>query len=349
MSNTFARSPYIIRINETGQTNTKVEIFLHTGSVPTNPQHTLSKVIPSVTNPTCEYNVSPFARTAITHLSPLALYDSLVATPVTEYTQMRVKKYANGVNFATENHYFFDGYGYYQDGANPFSNSVHLTEGKYQYWYDVLNSVSTDTNLRAGNITIQAGTGWYARYTNLSTGATTDVNLTNDTVVDIHRVKGSNYAVGNRVQIFNGADVEVADFTFEPVTECKYTPVRVDFVNRFGAWQREWFFKSKTNNISTTSSTFNLMAQDTNYDTSIGQRREFNLDGTETVRLNTGFVDEFYGTVMRELILSERILVDGYPVIRKTTDFTPVNKIDQKLINYTVEFTYAFDILNSIQ
>ena len=43
----FARSPHIIEIAETGQTGSKIELFLwNTGSQPTDPQYILSKRIP---------------------------------------------------------------------------------------------------------------------------------------------------------------------------------------------------------------------------------------------------------------------------------------------------------------
>ena len=47
-----ARSPYIVAIDELGQTTTKVEIFLFNGTgttFPTTPQYTLTKKIPSST------------------------------------------------------------------------------------------------------------------------------------------------------------------------------------------------------------------------------------------------------------------------------------------------------------
>ena len=60
----FARSPYIITVNETGQTSSKIEIFLWngTGSAPASPTYTLSKAIPSVSAPSTYYDVSPYIR-----------------------------------------------------------------------------------------------------------------------------------------------------------------------------------------------------------------------------------------------------------------------------------------------
>ena len=59
MSITLSRSPYIIEIDETGQTGSKIELFLWTtGSQPASPQYTLSKKIPSSNNIKTYYNIS---------------------------------------------------------------------------------------------------------------------------------------------------------------------------------------------------------------------------------------------------------------------------------------------------
>lgn len=50
----FARSPYIVTINETSQIETKLEIFLWNGNttpMPSSPAYTLSKKIPSSSSP----------------------------------------------------------------------------------------------------------------------------------------------------------------------------------------------------------------------------------------------------------------------------------------------------------
>ena len=51
MAKIFARSPYIIEIDESSVVGSKVELFFYyTGSAPANPQYTLSKKVPSSTN-----------------------------------------------------------------------------------------------------------------------------------------------------------------------------------------------------------------------------------------------------------------------------------------------------------
>jgi len=52
-------------------------------------------------------------------------------------------------------------------------------------------------------------------------------------VLDYPRVFSSYLSAGNKVEIINGGTT-VWTATFQPKGECKYTPVRCDFVNKYG-------------------------------------------------------------------------------------------------------------------
>ena len=60
VANIFARSPYIVTINQAGQVETKIELRLWngTGSAPTDPTYTLSKLIPLPSQIATYYNIS---------------------------------------------------------------------------------------------------------------------------------------------------------------------------------------------------------------------------------------------------------------------------------------------------
>ena len=84
---------------------------------------------------------------------------------------------------------------------------------------------------------------------------------------------------------------------------------------------------------------------DVNYTT--GKYQSFNINSRNTLTLNTGFVDESYGDVMEEILMSEKVAVyeDGQWVAivpnRGSIDYQ--KSINDKTINYTMSFTYAFD------
>jgi hypothetical protein len=78
--------------------------------------------------------------------------------------------------------------------------------------------------------------------------------------------------------------------------------------------------------------------------------------GSESVVLNTGFVDESYNEVIRQLMLSEQIwmtkLTDEelvLPLKARTQSLQYKKHVNDKLVNYTIEFDMAFDKINNIR
>jgi hypothetical protein len=137
--------------------------------------------------------------------------------------------------------------------------------------------------------------------------------------------------------------------TFVPKEECKYTPVQIDFVNKFGAWQREWFFKASYNGLSVENTEYNLMPLTyPAYDTKEGQRKVFNANGKETIRVNTDWVSESFNEVIKQMMLSERILIDKKAAKLNTKSIDLKKSINSSLISYEMEFEYAFDTINSV-
>ena len=142
--------------------------------------------------------------------------------------------------------------------------------------------------------------------------------------------------------------------------ECsKYEPVRVTFVNKFGALQDIWFDKKSTESVITKTESYNASVVDFanfNYNTSAHQMRTLNLMGNESIVLNTGFIDDSYNEVIRQLMLSEQIwmtkLTDEelvLPLKAKTQSLQYRTHVNDRLVNYTIEFDMAFDKINSIR
>lgn len=350
----LARSPYIIDINEVGQEGGRVELFLYnTGSVPLYPTHTLSKLVPSATNTRLYFNISPYIREYLNFNYLQTPYNTIGNTDSNQVARVRVKRYkqVSGVYtlLDTIDYLAYDGYGYYNDGSNYDPNPYHLDEGTYFYNYDPNGDPSTDEWLRGGHITFENQTNWFVRYTNLKTGATSLLSTGSGTVVDIPRVNALYYADGNKLEILNTSLAVKGTFYFKPLVECRYTPVVCDFVNKYGAWSRLFFFKASNDIMNTQSTSYNLMQSELlSYDIMEGQRKEFNLNGTETIKVNTGYIGEYIGEEIRQLMLSERILLDSKPVKLSTRSQERFKVINTKTINYTLDFEYAYDTINSV-
>ena len=83
------------------------------------------------------------------------------------------------------------------------------------------------------------------------------------------------------------------------------------------------------------------------------QYRNFDVNSRETITVNTGWVDENYDDVIRELLMSEKVslLYDGQEFTANPTDggVEYLKEINAKMINYTLTFEIAWNIRNNIR
>jgi hypothetical protein len=68
----------------------------------------------------------------------------------------------------------------------------------------------------------------------------------------------------------------------------------------------------------------------------------------QSVRVNTGWVDENNSELIQDLLLSETILLDLKPVTIKTEGTELKTSLNNKMINYEMEFDFSFDLINNV-
>ena len=132
--------------------------------------------------------------------------------------------------------------------------------------------------------------------------------------------------------------------------ECRYNPIDIFFQNKEGAEQVVTMFKKSTESISITSEEYESNAGQP----SLGNHQitKFNIQGKTKLKVNSGFVSEAMNETFKQLLLSERVWKYESGV------FTPLNvssssleyktRANDRLINYEVEFAYAFNEINNI-
>jgi len=353
----FARSPYIVTIAESGQEGSKIElrIWNGTGSAPTNPTYVLDKLIPASNNVNTYYNISPYIREYISWNVRQEIYNTTPASETSQWCNVEIKRYKldSGtytlLNTVTEK--AFDGFGYYEQGYNySLSDVVLHDEGTFDYAYDSSINPSTNNAYRGGHIMLERQVNWDAKYTNLRTGATLTVTLTGTNAMrDVYRVHPNYYADGNKLEIIGTLSAIKWTGIFKPNLNCRYEPVLCDFVNKYGAWQRTWFYAASNNTLSVENTKHNLMQSTFPiYNTLEGQTKSFNTNGKNSIKVNTDWVDESYNDLLKQLMLSERILINSLPAILKTQSTELFKNINQKTINYQLEFDFAYNTINNV-
>lgn len=344
----YARSPRIITVTGTIGSTTKCELYITTtGTFPTSPTYTLSKPVPSNTNLVTVYNISDYLREFISMNTIVRPISTFINVPADNFCRVRVRTYVNNVLSLQTDYDVYDGYGYYEEGGNPVLGNVHFTEGTYQYLTG--GDPDTESIYIPQWIRVIPDVGWYVRYRRIGAGISIIVPLTDNVRTTIYGVHPLYYDDGNVVEVLNSSDVVQFTATFQPVTECRYTPSVVEFVNKFGSWQRQHFFKVTDRSINIKQSDYNLFQSTIPaYSTMQGQKRQFNKNGKERLVLNSGIVNDDFYNVVREMSLSERILINGLPYKMNTESLRFLTENINKINNYTIEFEANFNKINSV-
>jgi len=138
--------------------------------------------------------------------------------------------------------------------------------------------------------------------------------------------------------------------TLDLTEECRYTPVNIMFQNKEGAEQTIQFFKARTETLDVKSE---------QYESDRGQPGSgfhqfvtYNVNAKQKFKVNSGFMLEAMNDSFKQLFLSERIWwLDGTtakPVTIASKSFEYKTRQKDRLINYEIEFEYAFNEINNI-
>lgn len=348
----YTRSPYFITVNESGQVGSKIElrIWNGTGSAPTTATYTFSKSIASATQIENIYNISPFVKEYIDNVAPIYSVDETDST--TMWANVEVKRYKEtyvGVYslLDTTTYLGTNGYTTFSDGYNYTNASdtfMLLSDNTKEIKYDITKDIPYVNVL----INPEGGDVIEASYK--------DLRGRNEVVVEYTETKGMlKIPVSTTSVKFNKGNtltISYNDTTFQyrviPICEPKYTPVVCSYINRFGGWQFLTFFKTRIDNINVKGSSYNLLQDSINYNTSKGQSKSFNINGKQSVKLSSGFVPENYFDLIQDLLVSEVVLLDGVPVEVKTQASTIKTSLIDRNINYEIEFDYAFNLINNV-
>lgn len=145
-------------------------------------------------------------------------------------------------------------------------------------------------------------------------------------------------------------------YNVDIICEPKFTPVQVAFTNKEGVIDALTFFKrSNRSGAFTNESYMPQIAPDavTAIDLTKPQFKQFLVNSTETLTLNTGWVDEAYDEVVRQLLLSERVIIydNGTKIAANPQrgGVTYQKEVNDKTINYTLSFDIAYNKLNNIR
>jgi len=156
-------------------------------------------------------------------------------------------------------------------------------------------------------------------------------------------------------EIIISSDYGTHRIRVKTIEVCKHKPYRVTFVNRYGVEEDLWFFNRSDTSITINKETFRGNALPRyNAGDGIKTMNHFNVNGKEKITLNSGFVDEEMNEAFRQLLLSEEVTLYDYKenktynVNLGTSELQYKQHVNEKLINYTIEFEFAHEVINNV-
>jgi hypothetical protein len=157
----------------------------------------------------------------------------------------------------------------------------------------------------------------------------------------------------DEVMLVLGNNIKV--IKVKTIEECKYKPYRVTFLNRYGLDEDLWFFKRSDTSISINKEMFRGNSVGMyNAGDGVKTMQHFNVNGYEKITLNSGFVEEEMNEAFRQLLLSEEVTLYDYRENKEynvniaTSELQYKQHVNDKLINYTIEFEFAHEVINNV-
>jgi len=387
------RSPFYIKVSDSTLATATLQLYIYEGAKDTTPdaadlKYTITKSELEANNYVV-FEVSELIRDYI-DVKYDGEYDSYCvwANAVITATQSTGAPVSSPTVFPSDYANQFiavDGYGYFEEGVNPEPSRSLLQSNEIMYrpedgninipiFAEDTNSVAYYNNgviVRSQTISDNDNTDQKIQYISVS-GNSDNATYEERVLEDGGTLESSkcleqflNYLdIGKVDEIVVGYDTDAgsaAHIIKVRNFDCSiYDPIRVTFVNKYGALQDLWFDKKSVNSIEVQSndykaSVMNFSSTPT-YDTSAHQNRVLDLVGKESITMNTGYIDEEYNEVFRQLMLSEQVWMtrltdteEVLPLRPRTQSLQFKTRTNDKLVNYTVEFDFAFDKINTIR
>lgn len=145
----------------------------------------------------------------------------------------------------------------------------------------------------------------------------------------------------------------------EIVCEERYDPVQLIFINSMGMWEFMTFFKASTSTLEASRTMYKnntLSYGDSStavsYDSANGQKVGYNTNGSIMHVLNTGFVDESEDVRIRELLLSDQVILydqSKFIGVEVMSNSQLLQKgVNDKVMNYTISVQETGHVKNSV-
>ncbi len=299
-------------------------------------RYTLIKNLPTILTgtQTINFDIAELARDyiEITYQTDYVPQTVDISTVIKSYTL--INGGGTELDTVTYTDVGFEAYGVFTEGVNP---TVPFGRTKPTYLIPINEDTDTFTILAPNNQTgkIPSITALSGLVATSFTASATSVTNVDGVVCNIKRIDCTKYGEGNRII----------------------------YINKYGAQQDLWFFLKETKNLARTNEGYKSNTitypngSSATYSIQDAPNKVFNTQAKQTHTLSSGYYPEFANEQFEELLLSEYIWWSTFkkgsgiiiPVKVKTSSVAFKTSVNDRLIEYTMEFEEAYDYINNIR
>lgn len=352
----LVRSPHYINIPFEFNTTTSVtaKLYIWDGDltvVPSTPTETITLPRPSIDFAEFNTSISEFVEEKIDG-KPNINITTLPSIVNSDANSLKWIRYE--VNYTDSEEIIADitgtlsgveGYGLYSEGVNPTKPSNDWLTTCFNRRVP-RNGIIILPFLNTGQIT-----------SIIVTSTTNQINSSITVTSSNESTEFLQYVQIDVSQATSDQYITVSDGTnnviYEIYDECRYTPKQVIFKNRFGAYDIMTLFKKSANTLSVTKSMFvNQYLTNGIYDQEAHQMKDINIQAMESIRLNSGFINEAENELYKQMLTSDEIyFYEGdnlIPIRAKKSSLEFKTRINDGLINYEMDFDYAYNYIQNV-
>ena len=373
-------SPYFINLDTTNLTSATLELRIYIGAAETtwqgSPQYTLTS---TAINAKINFEIPELIKDYIpaefngTYPNSLAAADDYT-TMYVDYRTTETLSSGSPVVTTVLGERAFLGYGYFEEGVNPQllqgylqSNTTILKSDDDALRIPVDNENTTSVAFFNDNEQIYTWTP--------STGLKIQDQIqyvsTASAGVDNYRerVEGSGGTFEDNIclqqflksetiypvdEVIVNAVEGVTVIKVNNISECKFNPYKLTFINKFGVYQDIWMFKKNSISISATEEKFkrNIITNGS-YNTYNHQNTILTKNAKQSLTLNSGYYPESNNELFKQLILSERVWIEydnkTLPVLITSNSLGFKTSLNDRLIDYTIQVEFAYQTINNVR
>lgn len=367
MAQILLNSPYLVKHVESGLESISVVLWVVQGAKSTAASGVIAY----------ELETKAYNAYAMVDIAQLAKDYLDVQYQAPYWVSYRITKVVNGVETVITPAVTLaglNGYGYFREDYNPQITSPIA---------NTLMQSNTDIYVPKGrgvslSLLTETAQDLDLYYKGIYKGSITNTAATNSNeIITVHHLDSLNHVwksneralwsstlIRNK-ELSNNVDENLTDFdagqlntkVYVKEVEChRNDPIKIHFLNKFGAIQPLWFFGRETVTTEARREKFNRNLKNINYyDINQHQTKILTVNGREKKVINTGFYPESFNEVFKQLLFSSHVWIYNdekdvnIPVNIVSSELRHKTSQDDKLINYQIEFEHAFDEINNIK